>query len=259
MSKEALTRRLDEIGQAAARSGQALAVLGLGSAGTEQERMDRYSDLDLWIVVEAGCKQRYVEDFSWLSTASPVAYKFKHSPSGYGLLFTDGIFAEVDIFEMADLAELAFAEARVVWKAPGVPDTIRLPSQPPRSDERPPEEMLGEALGNLYVGLGRLYRGERLSAMRFVQVYALDQLLKLVQRAAAEPAAGRDPFSNERRVEMRFPRLARELPRMTQGYQRTPESVQAILAFLDQHFAVDPAMKQAIEARLAEHAADRKE
>jgi hypothetical protein len=35
-----------------------------------------------------------------------------------------------------------------------------------------------------------------------------------------------------------------------QGYDRTPESAAAILAFLERHWAVDPAIKQAIVALL---------
>src|SRR6478672_3603069 len=146
MSKEALLQRLDCIAAAASRSGHVLAVLGLGSAGVERDRMDRYSDLDVWIVVEDGFKQAYVDDFGWLGAACPISFKFKHSPSGYGLVFEDGIFAEVDVFERADLAAAGFAEAWIVWKAPGVPDSIRLPRQQQKTVERVPEEMLGEAL-----------------------------------------------------------------------------------------------------------------
>lgn len=255
VSKVALLQRLQGIAQAAARSGHALAVLGLGSAGLEYERLDEYSDLDVWIIVEDGYKQLYVNDLSWLSIACPIPFKFKHSPSGYGLLFADGIFAEVDIFEVTDLTTLDFAEARIIWKAPEVSDTIRLPQRQPRTHERAPQEMLGEALGNLYVGLGRYYRGEKLSAMRFIQVYAVDQILKLVHLIETEQAFNRDLFSHERRFEVRFPIMASELANLMQGYKRTPESAQAILEFLDKHFAVDAAIKQAIEARLAEHLA----
>lgn len=254
MSKEALLQRLDGVAQSAAQSGHVLAVLGLGSAGVEHDRMDAYSDLDVWIIVEDGYKQRYVDDLSWLSMVCPISFKFKHSPSGYGLLFADGIFAEVDIFEIADLTALNFAEARIVWKAPGMSDAIRLPQQQGTS-RLAPQEMLGEALGNLYVGLGRYYRGEKLSAMRFVQVYAVDQILNLVQLIETEQAATRDLFSHERRVEVRFPVTAGELANLMQGYERTPESAQAILAFLDKHFVVDGMIKQAIVARLTEHSA----
>lgn len=49
---ELLLARLDEIGAALARSNRALALLGLGSVGLELERLDRYSDLDFFAIVD---------------------------------------------------------------------------------------------------------------------------------------------------------------------------------------------------------------
>jgi hypothetical protein len=40
------------------------------------------------------------------------------------------------------------------------------------------------------------------------------------------------------------------LPGFIQGYDRTPESAAAILAFLERHWPVNPAIKQAILALL---------
>jgi len=50
----------------------------------------------------------------------------------------------------------------------------------------------------------------------------------------------------ERRYEERFPGVAAHLPEFIQGYDRSPESAYAILIFLDQHFAVNPAIKARI-------------
>jgi hypothetical protein len=110
--------------------------------------------------------------------------------------------------------------------------------------------LLGEALTNLYVGLGRYHRGERLTAMRFIQVYAVDRILELATQIETEQPAHRDPFGTDRRVERRFPNLAAELPHFTQGYDRTVESAAAILGFLERHWEVSPAIRQAILALL---------
>ena len=136
----------------------------------------------------------------------------------------DGIFTELDAFEIVDLASLGFAEARIVWKAEGVPELLHLPQPVHATGERSTEAMLGEALGNLYVGLGRFYRGEKLSAMRFIQVYAVDQNLEdgFADWKDAQ-AAKRDIFSVERRFEKRFPGIVDDLPAMMQDYDHTPE------------------------------------
>lgn len=53
---EQLLARLDDIGVALLRSGHALALIGLGSAGLERHRLDQYSDLDFFVIVEPAHK-----------------------------------------------------------------------------------------------------------------------------------------------------------------------------------------------------------
>src|SRR5512145_3267505 len=96
--KQFLLARLDQIGAALAASGHALALIGLGSVGEELDRLDDYSDLDFFAIVETGHKRRYIDDLDWLSSIAPIAYRFLNSPDGYKLLFTDGIFCEFAVF-----------------------------------------------------------------------------------------------------------------------------------------------------------------
>ena len=251
VSKERLLQRLDAIGQSLQATGTALALLALGSVGTELERIDAYSDLDFFVIVRDGYQQTYIADLDWLRAVWPIAYCFRNSVHGYKVLFADGIYAEFAVFTAAELPQMEFPAGRIVWKAAGVDEAIRLPRRDPGPRAaRPVEELLGEALTNLYVGLGRYHRGERLSALRFIQGYAVDRILELAPQIETEQPAYRDPFGAERRFEQRFPTVARELPRFLQGYDRSPESAAAILAFLEQHWPVDPAIKQAIVALL---------
>ena len=103
-----------------------------------------------------------------------------------------------------------------------------------------------ESLTNLYVGLLRYHRGEKLSASRFIQGYAVDRILELAPHLDNAQAAFADPFQPERRFERRFPALATYLPDFIPGYADTPQAARAILTFLDQHFDVDPFIKAAI-------------
>jgi hypothetical protein len=244
-----LLKRLEEIGQSLAQTGQALALIGLGSVGVEMDRLDDYSDLDFFAIVQPGCKAGFLGDLAWLSRCGSIAYCFQNTVDGYKLLFADGVFCEFAIFEPAELAHIPFAVGRIIWKAPGVDDAIRLPvrtSAPvaPRSVEW----LMGEAVSCLYVGLCRYGRGEKLSAARFIQHYAVDRLLELAEQFEAETPALKDNFALDRRCEQRFPSLAQELPRFAQGYERSPESALAILDFLDRRFGVNAAMKEQILA-----------
>ena len=108
--------------------------------------------------------------------------------------------------------------------------------------------MVGEALTNLYVGLCRFRRGEKLSAARFVQQHAVDRVIELEDLKGNAGGAGRDPYSLERRVERRQPALAEKLPVFVQGYERTPESAEAILNHLCEGYEVHPALAEAIRS-----------
>ena len=163
------------------------------------------------MIVETGYKATFMRDLSWLEGGHPVATYFQNTDDGYKLLYEDGIFCEFAIFEPAELARIPFAAGRIVWKRPGVDDSLALPSYLEANEaERGSDWLLGEALSNLYVGLGRYRRGENLSGTRFVEVFAVDRLLQLAALVEEETATAKDPFANERRIETRFPALAQQ-------------------------------------------------
>jgi hypothetical protein len=56
---ERLLHRLDDLGAALARRGDAIALIGLGSVGIDLDRLDDHSDLDFFVIVEDDARQRY--------------------------------------------------------------------------------------------------------------------------------------------------------------------------------------------------------
>lgn len=164
---ELLLQRLDEIGKSLERKGGVLLLLGVGSVGIELERMDEFSDLDFFFIVKPGEKGGYTHKSDWLEEVHPLAYSFRNANVGYKVLFEDGLYGRSDRVE------------------------LDLPSN--------------EALTNLYVGVGRYARGERLSATRFVQSYAVDNILSVLHLLEQEVDYFPDPFGNERRMEQKYP------------------------------------------------------
>lgn len=237
--------RLDAIGAALAASGHARALIGLGSAGLERARLDEWSDLDFFVIVKDGWKQRYIDEPDWLRAPAPLAYVFRNTPDGCKALYEDGIFCEFAVFERHELSGIPFAPGRIVWRHPGEDASLASPSRPlPTPEFRDPAWLLGEALTNLYVGLCRFRRGEKLSGGRFVQQFAVDRVIELC--GPGNPSVDRDPFAPERRVEQRFPELAGWWPRFVPGYERTPEAAVAILDFLAARFPVNETLARAI-------------
>jgi hypothetical protein len=249
--KQILVARLNDIGHSLENAGHALALIGLGSVGIELERLDEYSDLDFFAIVEEGYKPRFTQNLDWLSSVCPIAYHFQNTPDGHKLLFSDNVFCEFAVFEAPELRGIPFARGRIIWKQPQVEDSICIPARPSAAARRDREWLIGEALTNLYVGLCRFQRGEKLSAAHLIQHYAVDRVVELVELVEQEAPGRRDEFANDRRFEVRFPEAARELPKFMQGYERSGPSAIAILDFLEKHFAINAAMAQAIRERCA--------
>lgn len=246
--KQLLLARLDDIGRSLERSGHALALIGLGSVGMELERLDEYSDLDFFAIVEEGFKRQYLDNLDWLANLCPIAYSYRNTVDGHKVLFTDGVFAEFAVFEPAELAHIPFAPGRIVWKRPEVSNDLAMPQFRATVPEAASTEwLLGEALSNLYSGLCRWHRGEMLSAVRLIQVEAVNRTLELAKRLVREQPFARDTFNDERRFEKRFPELVQELPHFIQGYGRSPAAARAILSFLVRNFALSEAMVRVIQ------------
>lgn len=247
MPHTALLTRLDAIAAAAAATGQALALLGLGSVGRATARLDAYSDLDFFLIARDGYKARFIDNLDWLNRPAPVVFAHRNTVDGYKLLYDDGIFAEMAVFESAELPRIPFADARIVWQAADFDPALATPARPAAPDHSPAYRV-DEALTNLYVGLGRLLRGERASAHAFIQVYAVNHALHLLD--ADQPAAGGDPFDPTRRAEQRHPQAAALLPAFQPGYGHSVAAAAALLTFFEQRYAVNPALRAAVAARL---------
>lgn len=240
-----LLGRLDRIAAVLQQRPEALALIGLGSVGLDTARLDAWSDLDFFVIVRPGTKARFIENLDWLAEAYPLSWQFRNTADGCKALMADGLFCEFAVFEPDELPGIPFAPGRIVWKRDEVDAAIATPARrapPPTTDET---WIVGEALSCLLVGLARWHRGEKLSAMRFVQGHALDRLIELDALRTRPP--GGDPFSGERRLEVRQPALAVELARLAPGYEHTPAAARAVLQSLRARGAM---LSDAVVARI---------
>jgi lincosamide nucleotidyltransferase B/F len=248
INPEMLLARLEAIGYALTQHNDALALIGLGSVGQERDRLDAFSDLDFFVIVEDDAKADYLDRLDWLAAVAPIAYSFRNTVDGYKLLYADGIFCEFAVFTQTELATAAFTAARVIWQRPNAVLPILQSQGIVQQEMREEKWLVGEALTNLSVGLGRMRRGEILSATRFIQHYAVDRVIELASRTVPIQGVHIDPFVPERRIEQRSPELAKLLPQFVQGYSYNRESALAILSFLETYFDVHPAMAHAIRS-----------
>lgn len=243
-----LLHRLNEIGMSLERCGGALALLALGSVGQELERMDEYSDLDFFVIAATGCKQRFIEQLDWLENVHQLAYAFKNCDVGYKILFDDGIYGEYAVFELPELENAVYTGGRIVWKQKQFlqDDIIDCKAKIPSNRSISIDHVVGEAITNLYVGLLRYLRGEKMSALKFIQGYPIEGLMSVQYLLEPEVDYFPDAFGNERRIEHRFPAFANVLSECLQGYDKTPQSALALLAYLERIYPVDKRMSSEI-------------
>ncbi len=242
-----LLARLDDLGRVLADRGDALALIGLGSVGADLTRLDEHSDLDFFVIVEDGAKASYLADIDWLEALGPIAFEFPNTVDGRKVLFDDGLYAEYAVFTLAELADAAYASGRVVWRREDAPAGLENPKRPrPVTSPETIEWHVGEALTNLYVGLHRDLRGERLSGMRLIQVHALDHLIDVLDQLERARAARQDPFSIDRAVERRLDASVLPLRDLAPGYQHNREAAIAVLDALEGLVRVDARMAHAI-------------
>ena len=248
--------RLERFAHCVAGAPGVLAVLGVGSAGLEHDRFDDHSDIDFFLVVEDDAtKQTYLDGLDWLAGfGGTVTYSFANDPNGRKALVDDGLLLEYSVFTPAQLAALTLAGVRVVWHRAGVdPAALVTPAAVVTTSGHDTVEFhLNEALTNLFVGLHRHLRGERLTAMRFIQVYAVDRALALVRLTSATATAPPDQFDPTRRVERSGPHRALPLDDMVGGHARNVESATATLRWLTTTHRTDPVIVAAVEHLLAE-------
>jgi hypothetical protein len=170
---------------------------------------------------------------------------------GYKFLYEDGVFCEMAVFEPQELAQIPFPQPAIIWHSASFDKQLALPQQPSVRSEHGVDWCIGEILTNLLVGITRFHRGEKLTAQRFIQHYAVDKILNLMPQIEPEiTTVYRDVYNAERRFETRFPHTAQIMPNFIQGYDHSIESALAILAFLEQHFTVNQAISAEIK-RLA--------
>jgi hypothetical protein len=132
----------------------------------------------------------------------------------------------------------SFPPGRLVWARSDAPAGLERGRLPGPSPYDYPEYHVNEAVTNLYVGLHREVRGERLAATRLIQYHAVDRLLTFLE-LTTPGSARQDAFVLERGAERRFGPDVLPLSKIVLGYDRNGEAALAILDWLEARADVD--------------------
>jgi hypothetical protein len=239
-----LQGRLAALAGELSRRDDAMALLALGSVGVETHRLDAFSDLDFFVLVKDGAKSRYIRNLDWLAAAHPLVWHFQNTAEGHKALMSDGVFCEFAVFEVHELSRIPYAPGRFVWRRDEVDEALAT-SRLALPGKHGTDWLVGEALANLMIGLQRHARGEKLAAMRAVQVHALDRVLEFLEQCQAErqdASVSRDAYNVDRRIEARHLSLSLSLPLWAGGYGQTVPAALALLSALEAHEVVPPSV-----------------
>lgn len=226
-----LIKRLNAIGENLKKYPKTLALIGHGSVGVELSRLDDFSDLDFFVVVEDEVKDHFIDSLFWLEEVQPFTYSFKNTRDGYKFMYQDGIYGEFAVFGRSEMAHVTQNEGRLIWKREDYhePHLLEKKGKITQIEDDQVDFRMNEALTNLYVGLLRAQRGEKLSALRFIESYAFTNVMSVLHMFMKEENVLKDPFNLERRFEQRYPTMRNQLKDMLQGYDRLASSAEAIL------------------------------
>jgi hypothetical protein len=199
----------------AERSERVVALVGVGST-SGLRAADRWSDHDLLIVTaDAGEAAQLRQDPARLPLPDDPVLAFTEPDHGLTVLLADGHLLELAICGPDELAWFAADRHRVLVDSAGVASTLdavlRRRVAAVRTGDGDTPALYRHLVKELVVVLGRLGRGERISAHRHLRA-AVDDLLVLLQRSGRIGATGRsDPYDPARRLERTDPVLASRL------------------------------------------------
>jgi hypothetical protein len=186
-------------------------VIGLVTLGSTADPSfrDQWSDHDFWVITKPGAQDSLGADLSWLPDYQNILFAVSHRPYGRTILFRNRHKVEFAVFDTTEVHSGKIERYQVLIDRDHIAELIgNVHLETQRQAKLRPE-----ALENLCVLLWsacELYaRGEILHARQYVDGFAINQLLNILQSESRDER--KDALDPRRRLEMRAPELAAEL------------------------------------------------
>lgn len=230
---QALVRRLE-------RRREVVGLVALGSAAGGATRPDRWSDHDLFLIVQPGAQEGFRRDLSWLPDAESLVLAYRETAHGLKALYPDGHLVELAVFDLAELEVARINRCRVLLDRGGVEAVlgqVRARTVESLARQAPDDAwLLGECLTDVLVGAGRWARGERLAGAEMIRQHAVRDLVALlVRHAPAEAPDLADDLDPLRRFERAWPELGEALDALLDAPPL--RAAEGLLALLEREIA----------------------
>ncbi|MBN9153384.1 MAG: hypothetical protein J0J05_05320 [Microbacterium sp.] len=211
MTSAAFDAYTERLSLAASADDRILGVVLLGS-GADASRIDEWSDHDIALIVRGDAVADLRASVRWLPDGERLVAVGQEWHDGFKAVFDDGRVVEYAVTDIPGLATFPLAAARVVLDRGGVSDAVAGAIASTRTRlVSAPDALAAALLVQLLVGVGRLRRGERLSAGNVIRSEAALSFIDLWLAVCHPGESHPDPFDGRRRIERVDPEVARRL------------------------------------------------
>lgn len=224
-------RFLAALAATAESSADVIGLAGFGSTAA-RHRVDEWSDHDFAWITTPGAQDRYRHDLSWLPEHENIADSVVEHHGGVTVIYDDGHVLEFGIAGLEDFRGWAGNSIEVLVDKGGVAEVVAaILSAPAPAGQPSAERSASLVLTQLLIGVGRLRRGEVLSAGRSIREEAVDHLLSAVALHGDRTLL--DSLDPRRRFELVHPALA---ARIAEASAHTPElAARELLTIAEEH------------------------
>lgn len=205
-------------------------------------RLDAFSDLDFFVIVEESAKPELLNNLDWLNCGSPLTFSHRNTVDGWKTLDAEGIFCEFAVFHPGELAQIPFSLGRVIWAREGF--DVRLLAPTRLADPVDVNWAAREALTNILIGLKRYLRGEHHAARRAIVVDAAEHTCRAIMADHKS-----DAFNPWRRMEFEHPANSVEMQTIL-DQPSLPQIVRGLLIALGSRATLPKPFTDEIERHL---------
>lgn len=217
-----------------------LGLVALGSMAEQDYLPDQWSDHDFFVIVQPGTQEVFRADVRWLPSFDRIVFQFRETVHGMKVVYNDGHLLEFAIFDVEEIYLAGVNRYRILIDRAEIAGHMRAiagqTQQRAAVDLADATQHIGQFVTNILVGVGRYYRGERLSAHQFVKHSAVTHLLTLFASYIPAPQHDLlDSLNPSRRFERVYPALSHELNSILS--RETPDAAQQLLELAQRELA----------------------
>ncbi|MGX5680096.1 hypothetical protein [Schumannella luteola] len=234
-SRHRFDRLLDLLAATARERADIIGLAGMGSTA-DRARVDEWSDHDFALITLPGAEDGYRHDLSWLPASDAIALSIVEHHGGVKVVYDDGHVLEFGVTALAGLDSWSGNAYDVLVDKGGVEEAFAaLVARPLPTGPRDDAADVGLVLTQVLIGMGRLRRGEVLSAGESIRSEALAHLLRALGRRLPGDQSRLDTLDPRRRFELVHPELGARIAHALSGDLET--GAQELLRIAEQQLA----------------------